>query len=251
MELLLHIFYRFQVAFGDRPFGDLRRALRGVSHRAHMADQGPTHTRRGQTKRALACDSLACRVRGADPLVRCSGAVRHDHVEPTIAAVAWLFELGKPVYHSLDSAERYSQILRAVGVHLSRLVSGGLRAGPCGVESGWSERRPDCAGTRVQTGAVSGDEARRRRADGSLRPALPRLPKRGVLAPPGSVSAALQRRESPRGQRAPAMGRDSRRRTVRERDVEPQGHRSGCTRCRRSACSPRSSAWDRAPWRRR
>jgi hypothetical protein len=33
-----------------------------------------------------------------------------DHVEPLIASVSWLAILGKPVYHSLDSAERYSNL---------------------------------------------------------------------------------------------------------------------------------------------
>jgi hypothetical protein len=33
-----------------------------------------------------------------------------DHAEPTITAVSWLLHLGRPVYHDLDSAERYSLI---------------------------------------------------------------------------------------------------------------------------------------------
>ena len=33
-----------------------------------------------------------------------------DAAEPSITAVAWLFSLGKPVYHALDSAERYSHM---------------------------------------------------------------------------------------------------------------------------------------------
>jgi Dolichyl-phosphate-mannose-protein mannosyltransferase len=33
-----------------------------------------------------------------------------DHAEPTIAAVAWLFHIGKPIYHAADSAERYAHI---------------------------------------------------------------------------------------------------------------------------------------------
>lgn len=33
-----------------------------------------------------------------------------DYAEPTITAVAWLFRLGKPVYHALDSPERYSHM---------------------------------------------------------------------------------------------------------------------------------------------
>ena len=33
-----------------------------------------------------------------------------DPAEPTIAAVAWLFRLGQPIYHALDSPERYSHI---------------------------------------------------------------------------------------------------------------------------------------------
>jgi len=31
-----------------------------------------------------------------------------DHVEPNIAIVSWLFQTGKPIYHTLDSPERYS-----------------------------------------------------------------------------------------------------------------------------------------------
>jgi hypothetical protein len=33
-----------------------------------------------------------------------------DPAEPTIAAIAWLFRLGQPIYHTVDSAERYSHI---------------------------------------------------------------------------------------------------------------------------------------------
>ena len=33
-----------------------------------------------------------------------------DPAEPTIAAVAWLFRVGQPIYHALDSPERYSHI---------------------------------------------------------------------------------------------------------------------------------------------
>jgi len=33
-----------------------------------------------------------------------------DPAEPTIAAVAWLFEVGRPIYHLADSAERYAHI---------------------------------------------------------------------------------------------------------------------------------------------
>jgi hypothetical protein len=33
-----------------------------------------------------------------------------DHAEPTITAVAWLLRTGQPIYHGLDSAERYSLI---------------------------------------------------------------------------------------------------------------------------------------------
>jgi hypothetical protein len=33
-----------------------------------------------------------------------------DAAEPTVAAVAWLFELGLPIYHGMDSAERYSHM---------------------------------------------------------------------------------------------------------------------------------------------
>lgn len=31
-----------------------------------------------------------------------------DHAEANIAAVSWLFEIGKPIYHNLESAERYT-----------------------------------------------------------------------------------------------------------------------------------------------
>lgn len=33
-----------------------------------------------------------------------------DPAEPTIAAVAWLFRIGQPIYHAVDSPERYSHI---------------------------------------------------------------------------------------------------------------------------------------------
>src|SRR5215203_1397547 len=33
-----------------------------------------------------------------------------DYAEPTVAAIAWLFEIGKPIYHAPDAAERYSHI---------------------------------------------------------------------------------------------------------------------------------------------
>ena len=33
-----------------------------------------------------------------------------DAAEPTMTAVGWLFHIGQPIYHSLDSAERYAHI---------------------------------------------------------------------------------------------------------------------------------------------
>lgn len=33
-----------------------------------------------------------------------------DYAEPTMTCVAWLFQLGKPVYHAIDSAARYSHM---------------------------------------------------------------------------------------------------------------------------------------------
>jgi 4-amino-4-deoxy-L-arabinose transferase-like glycosyltransferase len=33
-----------------------------------------------------------------------------DPAEPTIAAVAWLFRSGQPIYHAIDSPERYSHV---------------------------------------------------------------------------------------------------------------------------------------------
>jgi Dolichyl-phosphate-mannose-protein mannosyltransferase len=33
-----------------------------------------------------------------------------DHAEPSVAAVAWLFHVGKPIYHAADAAERYAHI---------------------------------------------------------------------------------------------------------------------------------------------
>src|SRR5688572_25792519 len=33
-----------------------------------------------------------------------------DAAEPTMTAVGWLFHIGQPVYHPLDSAERYAHI---------------------------------------------------------------------------------------------------------------------------------------------
>ena len=30
-----------------------------------------------------------------------------DYAEPTMTSVAWLFRIGKPLYHAFDSAERY------------------------------------------------------------------------------------------------------------------------------------------------
>ena len=33
-----------------------------------------------------------------------------DAAEPTMAAIAWLFELGRPIYHGVDTAERYSHV---------------------------------------------------------------------------------------------------------------------------------------------
>lgn len=33
-----------------------------------------------------------------------------DPAEPTIAAIAWLFRVGQPIYHTVDSAERYSHM---------------------------------------------------------------------------------------------------------------------------------------------
>lgn len=33
-----------------------------------------------------------------------------DNAEPTIVSVAWIYQMGAPLYHGVDSAERYSQI---------------------------------------------------------------------------------------------------------------------------------------------
>jgi multisubunit Na+/H+ antiporter MnhF subunit len=34
----------------------------------------------------------------------------HDYAEPTVAAVGWLFHVGRPIYHAFDSPERYSHM---------------------------------------------------------------------------------------------------------------------------------------------
>ncbi len=34
----------------------------------------------------------------------------YDYAEPSVAAVAWLFNVGRPIYHDFDSAERYSHM---------------------------------------------------------------------------------------------------------------------------------------------
>src|SRR5215470_949107 len=34
----------------------------------------------------------------------------YDHAEPSVAAIAWLFDRGLPIYHAADAAERYAHI---------------------------------------------------------------------------------------------------------------------------------------------
>ena len=34
----------------------------------------------------------------------------YDSAEPTMTAVGWLFEIGRPIHHRIDSAERYAHI---------------------------------------------------------------------------------------------------------------------------------------------
>ena len=34
----------------------------------------------------------------------------YDFAEPTIAAIAWLFKRGQPIYHAMDAADRYSHM---------------------------------------------------------------------------------------------------------------------------------------------
>ena len=70
-----------------------------------------------------------------------------DAAEPTMTAVGWLFHIGQPIYHALDSAERYSHIYGpmafiahglALGVfgpsiEASKWVGGGLALGSVGL----------------------------------------------------------------------------------------------------------------------
>jgi hypothetical protein len=49
-----------------------------------------------------------------------------DDAEPTMTAVGWLFHVGRPIYHALDSAERYSHIYGPVTFIVQGLVLGWL-----------------------------------------------------------------------------------------------------------------------------
>jgi hypothetical protein len=49
-----------------------------------------------------------------------------DNAEPTMAAVGWLFHVGQPVYHAIDSAERYAHVYGPMAFMLQGFVLGAV-----------------------------------------------------------------------------------------------------------------------------
>jgi hypothetical protein len=107
LEQFVNFVSLFRVKFGNRPFWLfvavlliclLISRLRPKSARPGRASAGMW----------LAIGAIAVYV-AIDIWYLCQEQY-YDYAEPTVAAVGWLFNVGRPIYHDFDSAERYSHM---------------------------------------------------------------------------------------------------------------------------------------------
>jgi len=96
--------------FADRPFwlfvGLFLTFLAGATLGVRAASRGGT--RRSGVYTTLAVLTLA--IYAATAAWYAFQEQYVDFAEPTVTAISWLFDAGRPIYHALDSAERYSHM---------------------------------------------------------------------------------------------------------------------------------------------
>jgi hypothetical protein len=106
---LVDLLFFLKVEFANRPFWVFVAAFLAVSSAAALLKpprRSSTHAQRA----ALGLSIVAIVVYMAIAVWYLVQEHYHDAAEPTMAAVGWLFHVGRPVYHAFDSAERYSHI---------------------------------------------------------------------------------------------------------------------------------------------
>jgi hypothetical protein len=99
----------FRLTYGGRPFWLFLAITIGLTIAGAALRRAGVHLRAPAAVRvAAAIAVLAIYVAIAVWYLLLDGFF--DHAEPSVAAVAWLFHVGKPIYHAADAAERYAHI---------------------------------------------------------------------------------------------------------------------------------------------
>jgi hypothetical protein len=107
LEEFVNVVSRFRVQFGNRPFWLFVAILLVCLAVDRFL---PTSARRGRVSAGMWLGIGAIAAYAAIDVWYLYQEQYYDYAEPTMAAVGWLFNVGRPIYHDLDSAERYSHM---------------------------------------------------------------------------------------------------------------------------------------------
>jgi len=105
-ELMTH----FRVNAANRPFWLFVALVITFLALTLMARRAGLAFRVGNGRAAAALGAAAVAVYVVTAVWYTTREQYFDHAEPTIAAVGWLAQSGRPIYHDLNAAERYSHI---------------------------------------------------------------------------------------------------------------------------------------------
>lgn len=107
----------FRLTFADRPFWLFTAVffsslglLALVYHARRTRERDEAEPLSGSSRAAVVTAGFALAAYVAIVLWYVWREQYYDYAEPTIAAVGWLFELGRPIYHDVESAERYAHM---------------------------------------------------------------------------------------------------------------------------------------------
>lgn len=155
----------FRVKYGDRPFWLFVAALAAltlIGIAAGRLRRGGGEPGRPASRVPVWLGLAAIATYVAIVLWYFQLPIFFDHAEPTVAAIAWLFNLGQPVYHAPDAAERYAHIygpfavmipawfLAALGPGMAQAKASGIAAGLLSLALVYRlVRRPTSARTAV------------------------------------------------------------------------------------------------------